>query len=206
MHLLRHLKPTARPRHLGMAAAVLLISGCAASLQGPTETPQSRTVHLLEHGRHSSLLLTAADNSRVRYAYGDWAWYVEEETGMAAGARALLRESPAGLGRQRLPPARSGRSIDQDVGLGIKRIYRFEVPADRVDALIQQLDAKFERSDSPPYFSEARQLNFVPHPRSYTFGYNSNHMVADWLQALDVEVNGNPAIGRWRLQGGGSVQ
>ncbi|WP_304639136.1 hypothetical protein [Pseudomonas sp.] len=76
----------------------------------------------------------------------------------------------------------------------------------KVDALIRFLDAKFEQSDHEPWFSEARQLSFIPHPRPYTLGYNSNHMVADWLRSLDVDVQGNPALGRWRLEGGGVLE
>lgn len=204
MYLLRHLNSTTC-RHLIAATALLLLGGCAASLEGPDEVVQARVVQLLEHGRHSSLLLTAADDSRVRYAYGDWAWYVEEKTGAAAGARALLRDSPAGFGRQRLGPAQPGRSLASEVGIGIQTVYRFEISAQRVDSLISKLDRQFDTGDTP-YYSEARQLSFVPHPRPYRLSYNSNHMVADWLRELGVEVEGNPAIGRWRLQGGGSTE
>lgn len=94
MHFLRNL--TGRLCALGWS--VLLLAGCSATLQGPTGAAETRTVQLLEHGRHSSLLLTSSDATRVRYAYGDWAWYVEEDTGVISGGRALLRNSQAGLG------------------------------------------------------------------------------------------------------------
>lgn len=202
MHLLRDLSG----RLVALGCLALLLSGCGATLQGPTGVAETRTVQLLEHGRHSSLLLTAADASRVRYAYGDWAWYVEEDTGAVSGARALLRESQAGLGRQRLGPAEPDRPLAAQIGIGIEKIYRFDVPAEKVDSLIRFLDSKFEQSDHEPWFSDARQLSFIPHPRPYTLSYNSNHMVADWLRRLDVEVQGNPALGRWRLQAGGVLE
>lgn len=201
MYVLRNLS-----LRLLMLGCMALLAGCAATLRGPAESAEMRTVQLLEHGRHSSLLLTAADASRVRYAYGDWAWYVEEDTGALSGARALLRKSPAGLGRQRLGPAAPGRPLSSEIGIGIANTYRFDVPADRVDALIRLLDGKFEQSEQTPWFSDARQLHFIPHPRPYTLGYNSNHMVADWLRQLGVEVDGNPALGRWRLEGGGALE
>jgi hypothetical protein len=202
VHFLRNL--TGRLCALGWS--VLLLAGCSATLQGPTGAAETRTVQLLEHGRHSSLLLTSSDATRVRYAYGDWAWYVEEDTGVISGGRALLRNSQAGLGRQRLGPEEPGRPLAAQIGIGIENIYRFDVPSDKVDALIRFLDAKFEQSDHEPWFSEARQLSFIPHPRPYTLGYNSNHMVADWLRSLDVDVQGNPALGRWRLEGGGVLE
>lgn len=133
MHFLRNL--TGRLCALGWS--VLLLAGCSATLQGPTGAAETRTVQLLEHGRHSSLLLTSSDATRVRYAYGDWAWYVEEDTGVISGGRALLRNSQAGLGRQRLGPEEPGRPLAAQIGIGIENIYRFDVPSDKVDALIR---------------------------------------------------------------------
>ena len=45
---------------------LLLVSGCSATISLPAQVAEPREVQLLLHGRHSSILLTAADHSRLR--------------------------------------------------------------------------------------------------------------------------------------------
>lgn len=186
---------------LALAALVsILLWGCGAVMVGPTPAPaEQRTVQLLEHGRHSTLLLTAADQSRLRYAYADWSWYVDEDAGLRTGFDAMLRESRAALGRQRLAPAQPGENLASVVGVGIEKAYAFQVDAHKVDDLLDALEQLYHSSAGEPYHSSARNLSFVEHPRPYRFSHNSNHMVAQWLRNLGVSVTGNPAVGRWRL-------
>lgn len=182
------------------AAAVLsiLLSGCGAVLVGPEKVPaEQRTVHLLEHGHHSTLLLTAADQSRLRYAYADWSWYVDEKEGLKTGFAAMLRDSRAALGRQRLTPAQPGENLASVVGVGIEKTYTFQVDANKVDDLLDVLEHLYHSSADEPYHSDTRNLSFVEHPQPYRFSQNSNHMVAEWLGELGVSVSGNPAVGRW---------
>jgi hypothetical protein len=175
--------------------ALSCLAGCAARLQPPAPPQEPRTVWLLEHGRHSTLLLTARDDALHRYAYADWAWYVEGERGAGPALDALVRRSQAALGHARLPPG----SAPGDVGVGIERSIGFEVEAAAVDTLLQELAGLFDAAADEPRYSTTNNLYFVPHPRPYRFGYNSNHMVAEWLRALGVGVRGNPAIGQWQV-------
>lgn len=178
-----------------------LLSACTAEVRPPAEAQSPRTVHLLQHARHASLVLTAADHTRIRYAYGDWAWYVEGDEGLVSGARALFIPSQAGLGRRAFSPAGPGETLERQVGVGVDRAYHFKIEAAKVDRLIDSLEHEFHASQATPRFSAGRGLSFVPHPRPYTFGNNSNHMVAEWLRALGFEVKGNPAMGYWRVEG-----
>jgi hypothetical protein len=182
---------------LCLFALLLSLSGCAARLTPPAPPQEPRAVWLLEHGRHSTLLLTAGDDALHRYAYADWAWYVEGERGAGSAVDALLRRSQAALGHARLAPG----AAPGDVGVGVERAIAFDVEAAAVDALLQGLADLFDAAAADALFSASHNLHFVPHPQPYRFGYNSNHMVADWLRALGVGVSGNPAIGRWRLAG-----
>lgn len=179
---------------------------CSAVVVRPAQVSAPRSVQLLEHGRHSSLLLTAADQTRLRYAYADWSWYVEEEQGLVDAARALVTPSGSALGRQEVAPQQPGERLESAVGVGIGRAYAFHADAARVDALIKSLERQFNESGSAPVFRAERNLWFVPHPRPYTFGYNSNHMVADWMRELGFQVRGNPALGRWQVAQEGSEQ
>lgn len=185
-----------------MLLGLLALAGCAATLVAPAPPREPREVALLAHNRHSTLLLTAADGTRVRWAYADWAWYVESERGLSSGVRALFADSQAALGRRTIPPAEPGENLERHVGVGIDRAIRFEAEAACVDSLLGALERRFESSPQSPRYSAEVNLDLVPHPRPYTFGYNSNHMVGDWLRALGVGVRGNPAFGRWRLAAG----
>ncbi len=189
-------------------AAVILIlllllplcSGCTAVISLPAEVSEPRTVQLLQHGRHSSLVLTAADHRRLRYAYGDWAWYVDLQQGIASGSRALFRPSQAAFGRQLIAATQPAEQLESAVGVGIGQAYVFQVEAAQVDALIAQLEQQFYAATAEPFYSAARQLHFVPHSQPYSLSHNSNHQVADWLRALGIEVHGNPALGYWRVK------
>lgn len=176
-----------------------LFTGCSALITLPERVREPRTVQLLQHGRHSSLLLTAADQSRLRYSFGDWAWYVESDQSLASGSRALFKDSKGALGRQIVAATTPGENLAAKVGVGIGKAYLFQVEAAQVDALLATLEQQFTASQSVPFYSAERHLSFVPHSRPYTFNYNSNHQVADWLRALGLQVQGNPAWGNWRV-------
>ena len=182
---------------LPVFAAVL--AGCGATVIAPSSVEQPRTVYLLQHARHSSLLLTAADSSRVRYAYGDWAWYVDEREGLASGARAVLWPSRAALGRLPLLPAQAGEQLARVIGVGIDRAHCMQLEARLVDRLLAELDAQYHASNLPPRFSVTRNLHFVSHPRGYTLLHNSNHVTARWLRELGAQVRGSPVFGGWQL-------
>lgn len=176
-----------------------LLAGCGATILPPDSVGQPRAVYLLQHARHSSLLLTTADSSRVRYAYGDWAWYVEEREGLLSGAHALLWPSRAALGRLAVPPLEDGEQLERVVGVGIDRVNCFWLEAATVDRLLAQLGAEYCASAVPRQFSATRSLHFVEYPKPYTLLHNSNHVTASWLRELGVDVRGSPIFGSWHV-------
>lgn len=179
--------------------AIAVLTGCAATLTPPPAPEQPRPAFLLDHGRHSSLVLATRDERLMRYAYGEWRWYAERDTGFGRMLAALLRQTPAALGRRELSgPADSERIRDQ-ILVELNIIYAFDAEAEKVDALLAELDRQFrarldEMVENPVY-----GLDFVPHPVPYTWRHNSSHVVAEWLEALDFEIRGNPTFGRWRI-------
>lgn len=186
-------------RIAAIAVALLLLAACTARVALPDVPRQAREVVFLDHGRHSSLVLTDGDDVPWRFAYGDWAWYVERRQGPADAARALFRPTTAALGRKGLRPADDPQALQPQVGSEIRNAVAFAAEAGRVDALLRELHAVFENAGIAPAYHERLQLEVVPHPRPYTFGHNSNHQVAAWLRALGAEVRGTPAFGHWRI-------
>lgn len=179
---------------------LLLVSGCSATISLPAQVAEPREVQLLLHGRHSSILLTAADQSRLRYSFGDWAWYVANEQNLASGSRALFLDSKGALGRQQIAPASAGENLEAQIGVGIGQRWQFQLEAAKVDALIQTLEQQFQHSQIAPFYSPERHLSFIPSDRPYTMHYNSNHQAADWLTALGLKVEGNPVWGNWQVK------
>lgn len=175
------------------------MSGCSATLSAPENVHTPREIQLLQHNRHSSLLLTTDDQSRLRFSFGDWAWYVENQHSLVSGSQALLQNSKGALGKQRIAPKTANENLEAKTGVIIDQAYVFQVDADKVDALITHLEELFSKSPAPPLYRAERHLSFVPHTRPYSYRYNSNHQVADWLRALGLQVNGNPAWGNWRV-------
>jgi hypothetical protein len=154
-------------------------------------------VWVLDHGRHSSLLLPA-EQGLARYSWGDWQWYAEGVTGLGSGLNALFAPSASALGRQRLPEAVDLGSALTHMSVGVAASTELRVEADAAHRLRESLDAHFERAARRHYNADF-QLLFVPDPRPYSLADNSNRRVAEWLVELGCEIRGNPVLSGWRL-------
>lgn len=179
-------------------AALLVLSGCATHVVPPTGIAESAKVFILDHGRHTSLVVSTADDEMVRYAYGDWRYYAERRTGPGQAIAALLWNTPSALGRRRLPGPATAAAVRQQVPLEIEALYEIEVERRRIDALRRELDAIFDAGDEPRETPETA-LYFVPHPRAYNLFHNSNTAIANWLEALGCEVRGWRIFANWRI-------
>jgi len=185
-----------------LVLALVLLSACTGVVTRPMpETiDEQRPVFLLDHGRHASLVLTRPDQSLVRYAHGDWTWYAEGRSGSGPAISALFFPSRSAVGREKLGAIESPDQLERKLRVGIETIYSLSASAARIDALDQELSSWFEQHQDQALLNPGFGLEFVPGSRPYTLFDNSNHVVAGWLQALDIEVRGNPVFGRWRVE------
>lgn len=124
----------------GSIVAALLafsLAGCTAHVIPPSGLTAPVSVYVLDHGRHSSLVLPGESGWR-RYAYGDWQWYAENRTGLMQGAAALFWPTQAGLGRQLLaqPP-----DLAPSLTVGFVSLHKIPADAEKVAALVERLDA-----------------------------------------------------------------
>jgi len=158
-----------------------------------------RPLFLLEHGRHTSLVLTRSDGAMLRFAYGDWRWYAQNDTGLRQAIPVLFLHTQAALGRQALPAPALAETIRVHSHVQIAHIHRLYASAPRVDALIERLESRFDATRDTLIRSQLYGLEFVYDPEPYRVSYNSNHAVAGWLGELGIEVRGNPIAGRWRF-------
>ncbi len=189
-----------RLRRLACIAGALLLGGCAATVIPPQTTNDTRPVYLLDHGRHTSLVLSTADDGLVRWAYGDWGWYAEGDRRRLRALPVLLSRTPAALGRQTLSAEPDPEAIRAAVPVVTEHVFIIDADAALIDRLQTRQEALFtaglqQRAVEHPWFG----LTFVPHPVPYRVDHNSNHVVAQWLTALGCSVQGNPTLGNWRV-------
>jgi hypothetical protein len=164
----------------------------------PPDVATPSQVGVLDHGRHSSLILQVPDGM-VRYSYGDWRWYALQETGPAEGIAALFWPTQAGLGRKQLPGPFSPTAVSREVRVPIEHALYVSVEARDAQLLVSRLDRIYganlaERVDNATY-----DLVFVPYPEPYSMFHNSNQVVAGWLEQLGCRVEGTTLFSVWEL-------
>lgn len=178
---------------------LVLVTGCTTTVQPPADPANPAPVFILDHGRHTSLVVSTPEGGLVRYAYGDWRYYAERRTTFLRAVAALFWTTRGALGRRELEGPVTGEQVRNAVPLVIDSLYQLDVDRDRIEALRARLDAVFDAADRELY-SPDTFLIFVEHPRSYTLRHNSNRVIADWLQELGCEVRGQRLLARWRIE------
>jgi hypothetical protein len=179
--------------------ALLLATGCTAVIKAPAEPENPRPIFVLEHGRHTSLVLTNRDGLPVRYAFGELAWYAHSQTGFFRGMSALLTPTAGTLGRRELEGPPLAENIRRATGVGIETVHCIAVPAERIDRLGDVLDTLFNEHIESLHYNLGMNLEFVEIPEKYWFGNNSNVAVARWLEMLDATVGGSTVFANWRV-------
>jgi hypothetical protein len=182
-----------------LLVAIMWMTGCGTTVVIPPESPADPVpVFLLDHGRHTSMVLPAPDGTSVRYAYGDWRFYAERETGIGRALAAVLWPTESALGRRQLPGPATEEAVLAHVRVHVQEIHALSVESVRAETLRVQLDAWFETGlvlESPEV-----DLSFVAHPKPYTLRHNSNAVIADWLIELGAGVNRRPIWAGWRVE------
>jgi hypothetical protein len=177
--------------------AVWLLAGCGTTQVLPPPDPRDPVpVFVLDHGRHTSLVLPAPDGSLRRYAYGDWRYYAERQTSIWQGLAALGWPTPGALGYQVLPGPATPESVRDQVRVGIVELHLLYVERERVDHLHARLEAIIAQAGQRLETPEV-DLVFVSHPTSYHLGHNSNQMLAAWLEELGCQVSRRPVLAGW---------
>ncbi|MFU8895777.1 MAG: hypothetical protein ACNA8J_05270 [Gammaproteobacteria bacterium] len=182
-----------------LLCALLIFGGCTTHITPPTEVEEPAMVFVLDHGRHTSLVVSTPEGALVRYAYGDWRYYAERETGVIPAIAALLWNTPAALGRRELPGPPTSEAVREQVPLVISAVYGIEVERTRIETLRVELDAVFDEAEEVRETPET-QLFFVRYPRAYNLRHNSNTVIADWLERLGCETRGPALVASWRIK------
>ncbi len=183
-------------------ALLAWLTACTTTVVPPPSPTEPRPVFILDHGRHTSLVLPHPQGL-VRYAYGDWQWYAEVETGPTEATSAVLWPTRAALGRRVMEAPPTAQGVRHALKVGIQHLHTICVPAADADALRSRLDAIFRANLATAKFNAAYDLEFVEHPEPYSACHNSNHVVAEWLQQMGSGVEGSAFWAAWEVEDSG---
>lgn len=186
---------------IGMLLVFATLAGCTNRLLPPEQLQQPVTVHLVDHGRHPSLVLPANDRGWVRYVHGEWRWYAENETGLWRGLTTLFWPTDAAIGRRYLASAPKAGHRMAGIPEGFRHVYSLKVEKERVSALKSRLNRYFAEPEKIR-FQPRYNLYFVPYPQDYRVFKHSNPVMARWLRELGVAVSGPALFSKWRLPSG----
>lgn len=207
----RAFRVTARARAQPLLLACIVLwwlNACTTVIIPPADPADPVSVFVLDHGRHSSLVLPLDDGGAVRYSYGDWDYYVLNRTGVLSGLRALLWASPAALGRQQLVGPPEAAAIRRQLRVEVVTAHEIRVEADDARRLQRKLAELYASAAHTLHHDALLDIHFVRHPEPYTLTHNSNYMVKRWLEQLGCEVSGRPVLSNWQLRtraGGAAV-
>lgn len=191
------------PGFLRLLVVMVVVAGasaCTATIVPPKDVAQPIKVAVLDHGRHTTLVVGRPDGSMIRYAYGNWDWYARKKTGFVEGIRALFWPNPATLGRRELPGPVNAANLARRVEVTTEDALIFEVEAGAADRLVARLDTIFRAHPGPATYQPEYDLEFTAHPEPYSIAHNSNQVVAGWLEDLGCRVSGPASVSAWRVE------
>jgi hypothetical protein len=175
-----------------------VVSGCATTIIPPQAPVEPVEVFIVDHGRTTSLVVPTA-SGMLRFAYGDWSYYALGKKDLYHGIAALLWPTRGALGRSAFAGAPPEQAIRENAPY-VQSLHAVRVERARVSALEQRMAAVHEAGREHEVANETALLDFVPHPRRYTYLWNSNHAVASWLRELGCQIRGTSFHASWRVE------
>jgi hypothetical protein len=174
-----------------------VLSGCATTIIPPQVPGDAVEVFVVDHGRTTSLVVPT-NGGMLRFAYGDWRYYALGRKDLYHGIAALLWPTQGALGRAAFSGAQTALTIREN-SPGIESLHAVRVDSARVSAFERSMAVLYEAGREHEVENKSSRLNFVPHPRRYTYLWNSNHAVASWLRELGCETRGASFHASWRV-------
>lgn len=153
----------------------------------PAKVLDPVTVHVLDYGRHSSLVLPNDDGSAVEFAFGEWNWFARNKTKWWRVPGVLLCCNASTLGRRTLPDADALERLHADGWF--ESSYSLRVERNAARSLLQRLESEYSTGGASEY-NPATGLHHVRNRRSYHMLENCNTVVAEWLRDLGCETRG----------------
>jgi hypothetical protein len=184
-----------------ITACLVVLSGlnaCATIILPPESIRDPVEVIVIDHGRTTSLMIPSSDDGMLRYAYGDWNWYALGRHGLFRGIAALLWPTRGAVGRAEIDGVATAESVRAQVS-SVQALHVVRVERARLRTFEKDMESRFDAGRNDQVENTAVGLRFVPHPRPYTYFWNSNHAVASWLRELGCETRGFSFGASWNV-------
>jgi hypothetical protein len=173
------------------------VSGCVTTIIPPRAPVDGVEVFIVDHGRTTSLVVPT-NGGMLRFAYGDWDYYALGKKDLYHAIAALLWPTRGAFGRAAFSGAPTEHTIREN-SPPIQSLHSLRVERTVVSEFERNMAALYEAGREHEVENESSRLNFVPHPRPYTYLWNSNHAVASWLRELGCETRGASFHASWRV-------
>lgn len=183
------------------AVAAPLFGGCAATVVPPGDPTDPRPAYILDHGRHTTLVVVDSGGRPVRYAFGEIGNFPDGDFGFFRGMGALILPSSGTLGRRVLPGAATPSNVLSVVGVPVETLHCIAVSGELSDRLQRALNLAFEENIATARYDTEWKLQFVENPEDYWFGDTANEAVESWLMELGCEVSGTVSFANWKVEG-----
>lgn len=172
---------------LGLVVALTLTwSQVPATIVPPIAPSDPVTVHVVESGLHARLVLPLGDHW-VQYSFGDWDYYARHRQDLYHAVKALVWPTPGALGWGEIESLDQFRAIVEPRGF---RFLSFAASAAQTSQLIADLGDRFEQQTAVGHvFNPKTNLTLAQDERAYALWHNSNHELAQWLEALGCRVD-----------------
>ena len=155
------------------------------------------TVLVVDHGRHSSLVLPRGDGGSVEYAYGEWEWFARARDPWYRVFPAMFGPSQGTLGRRFSDVAPEQLILASLIPSEAR--FLIVVEREKAAALVKRLEGRYgERSESQLH-NPLYGLTFVKDDRDYCCLNNCNHVLGQWLVELGCEVSGSSCSANFRV-------
>ncbi len=168
-----------------LATVALAWTTVPATIIPPAAPVDPVTVHVAEFELHTRLLLPQGDRW-VQYGFGDWNYYALNRHDLPHALMALLVTTRGALG---VGEFASLAEFQADLDPAGFELLSFEVSSAEVNQLMRSLHHRFERQVlNGQANNPSNNLRLVQDEQTYSLLHNSNHELAEWLEALNCQV------------------
>jgi len=164
----------------------------------PTKPLEPVMVYVVDYGFHSRLVLPDRAERMVQYAYGDWQYFALQNNDILTTLKALFIPTQGTLNREQINNLGTLKEvIEAQPRLNLLEV---EVAEEKMLKLRAKLQHRFYRNIDSKITYNAGRIQFVKDDQDYTIFYNSNHQVAEWLKAMECEVEGVIILPRFQIK------
>lgn len=167
---------------------VVAASGCHFQVVPPPPPSDPVPIHLVDYGKHISLVVPCGEQELAEYSYGEYDWYARGQKEWWRVIPVLLWPSQGVLGRRIHEHVQGAEDLARSADAST--IFTLEVSKQLLEELAMQIEAQRAAAADTALFNPVHQMEFVHYPHDYCISYHCNTVVAEWLEQLGCEVSG----------------